>query len=296
MKSKNKKADLLIGETAKIIMSLIVLVLLFILAYQLYTLMSAKTKTEQARENLNEIEAKIKSLEAEKSFEYLLKSPNKWYLISFEKGATESPDECKGENCLCICEESTADGCNKVGACKIFEKSVFINSATGIGGKLKIGNLWIDQIRTLSIFEYSDHINIFATLISKDNEIFYNFLESKTNFLNQGEKTFREQILAWYNSGNSPSQRINNLPGAKEALEENIKEYFKDYENKVRVYIYREGGDAMINPNIASELNIDVGGKGNFPKGENPNWPSFFIKNTDPEKKNLIVSFSYWEG
>ncbi len=119
----NKKG-ILISETLKMVLSVMSIVLLFILAFQLFGLIGSKNEISQAREHMDKLEEIIARLEKQGSGseEYILLNPKEWSLIAFPhfapspKLTNQHPDyytpfdlttnECvanKWENCLCFC-------------------------------------------------------------------------------------------------------------------------------------------------------------------------------------------------
>ncbi len=119
---KTKKGNLL-PETLKIIVAVLCIVLLFYLAVSVYGLFFKKTAIEQARESLKLMNLEIEKVEKAQKAEgdFLLESPNKWYLIGFPyKDGIETPQQCK-KYCICICpsgDKNTAlQDCSTMGVC-----------------------------------------------------------------------------------------------------------------------------------------------------------------------------------
>ncbi|MBI2044956.1 hypothetical protein HYT23_02775 [Candidatus Pacearchaeota archaeon] len=139
---KNKKAFLLGEETLKIIVALIVIVFLVYFLFALFYSSSTKSKQRQAEAVLEEsVSGSIKTaIERARSGqgsvggnaeEVPVPNPLGWHLFSFT-GSEIKPNDCAGENCLCICdkvwafnaaapftdkEERQAGKCDSGGAC-----------------------------------------------------------------------------------------------------------------------------------------------------------------------------------
>lgn len=123
------QAGLFTDESAKIILSVISIVLLVYLAFSLYGLISKNSSLEQAEASLNEIINNAKILEEGVTREVLVANPSDSYIIYYDN---ERKDICNSENgCLCICLYPIMDeSCVNRGVCKevqekyIFEKEV----------------------------------------------------------------------------------------------------------------------------------------------------------------------------
>ena len=118
----NNKGDILASEVLKIILAALGIVALVYLAFSMYGLLKSNTRLEQAKAGLDEIDGKIKSLSAGTSANYLITSPNEWYLVLFDK-ESQKPGNCRGSYCLCICSsvddaiEGVLKACEKEGKC-----------------------------------------------------------------------------------------------------------------------------------------------------------------------------------
>ena len=122
MKFKKSKKGILIGETLKIIIGVLAIVLLITFAAKLFGLFSAKTEIEQAKEQMDILEKTINGLKEGDVKPYVLLSPNNWVLTGWpSKGyintagaiyrhteyVGEIPNECLKygwEKCICLCE------------------------------------------------------------------------------------------------------------------------------------------------------------------------------------------------
>ena len=109
--SKNKKA-ILLGETMKIVIAVLCLILLVYLAVSLSGILIGKHTLEQGRSTLNAIAGKLATLEEGGKLDYLITSPATWRVVSY-------PDYRE----LCICPvggdyNAQRDLCQKQGACK----------------------------------------------------------------------------------------------------------------------------------------------------------------------------------
>jgi len=81
----NKKGDLVLSETVRIVLAVASILLLFYLAFSLYGIFTSKTEIQQAREHLEQIELLIGDLEEQGggSEDYVLLTPNKWILVGW---------------------------------------------------------------------------------------------------------------------------------------------------------------------------------------------------------------------
>ncbi len=112
-------------ESAKFILGVIAVVLLFLLAFKLAGIMRQNTKYEQAKYTMGEIESVLNSLGDGKTEPIFVESPQDWYLVGFDNVAYDRvpydrlPTTCGRENCVCICPDYTKESCEKKGICKV---------------------------------------------------------------------------------------------------------------------------------------------------------------------------------
>ncbi len=103
---KNKRGFLLAEETLKIVLAVIAIVFLIYFLTQLYFSRQDAEKLKQAAALLENssagIMAKINNLNIVNPVDVHLFNPKSWYLIGFT--GTRKPNQCAGQNCLCICE------------------------------------------------------------------------------------------------------------------------------------------------------------------------------------------------
>ena len=180
---KNKKALLLPENTVRIVIAVIVIFLLFTVAFKLYGGVTQKSELTQAKSHIDKIEKTIMDLEKKGSGEkdYLLSSPSNWILVSFPQSFEGAPgdksfgypnyniglDKCEQDNmksCLCLCEspgyvgysdnignegviasiEALARSCNELSECiKINQAEI----SPRVGGGLKKGTGKIFGVR-----------------------------------------------------------------------------------------------------------------------------------------------------
>lgn len=103
----NKKGDLLPEETAKIVIAVVCIVFLVILAFVLYGLFTSKTRIEQARSNLAEIEQKMSDIKVGESKTQNILSPAGFIITSWPANSGRLPKYCSDRQwgyCLCFCE------------------------------------------------------------------------------------------------------------------------------------------------------------------------------------------------
>ena len=101
----NKKAEFFMAEVLKIVLAVISIGLLIYLLVSLYGIFIGKTRLAQARETLEQIIVKIEGMEEGDVEEFLIVAPKKAFFVYFDK--ENSGGRCSGENCLCICLDST---------------------------------------------------------------------------------------------------------------------------------------------------------------------------------------------
>lgn len=134
LKKINKKGFLLGEETVKIVIALIVVIVLIVLLVNLYMNQANAAKQKQAidvLEDVNKVKGRLTSLKLNGSSEDLdVQAPKGWYFITFT-GEEIKPNDCRGMNCLCICDsvwgfnlfdwsskrDRQAEECNENGAC-----------------------------------------------------------------------------------------------------------------------------------------------------------------------------------
>jgi len=158
---KQRKGILLAEETIKIVIALICIVFLIYLLVTLYYTKVGDAKLNQAKatlkdSNTSSIKSGIEKVKIGQgnlggtSEELLIHNPNSWYLFSFVQNELK-PNECVGENCICICsnvgkvgvafwkseQQRQLEECDKKGTCLIVKdlirfKEIEISPATEI--------------------------------------------------------------------------------------------------------------------------------------------------------------------
>ncbi len=283
---KSKKA-ILMPEVLKIILAVLSIILLIYLGVSLYGLFIKKTALQQAKITLEQISAGLEELEEGESWNYLVTSPRKWYLISYKEGE-ESPKLCQNKNCLCICDENTIKDCDDKGICKMIEKQVKITEMKAVGlnyeavDNLRIGIINLDFKFSNNLIEMSS-----TTLTGADKEIFNNFLDTKYDFLDKGEISIEEQIKYYFNSGSAKAWRDGD---ARSAIINNIEDYFKDYQYPLKIYLTGEIylGKGQINLEAYSEIKVHTGEDKKIKK--DIKFPRLIIENREGAVKNIIVT------
>jgi hypothetical protein len=140
----NKKGNLLGEETLRVVLSVVAILLLVLLLFNLYVTFSNKPKLEKAKSSLERIEGKINEAFLKGASEELLLEPNGWILLNYKNG---EPESCSDKKCICICEKEGLFGdqiknCKKNGICKITDKNLIfkeieIDGITGINFEKK---------------------------------------------------------------------------------------------------------------------------------------------------------------
>lgn len=126
-----KRGMLLASETLKMVLAVIGIGFLFFLLTSLYfsNLVSQnKQKAELLMKNIKNGFSKLNPLTQNSSNLYNI-APSGWNIISYV-GAVQKPNQCAGENCLCICDSVYSYGgilgdrqikeCTKNGICQVF--------------------------------------------------------------------------------------------------------------------------------------------------------------------------------
>ncbi|MEA3414536.1 MAG: hypothetical protein U9Q99_03375 [Nanoarchaeota archaeon] len=130
----NRKGNMLPEETLKIVLGVIVIGFLIYLLASIYFASSGDKKLEQAKglvERIEDISSRLNLLE--NGFENITEvTPFGWHIFSFTEGESK-PNQCSGENCLCVCDKVNVDNfigiiknkqiqkCGEKGACVIIE-------------------------------------------------------------------------------------------------------------------------------------------------------------------------------
>ena len=154
---KDKKAMLLTEEVLKMIIAVIGLVLL---SYFLVSFFYSDTKAKKQRDaaaTIDEISQIISNIE-NSSLSVVALQPQRWTLFSFT-AEEEKPNQCSGQNCICICNKVPVDvfgmqikKCAKEGSCLVisnleefenikiesYKKEIVSINIQEIGGKIQI--------------------------------------------------------------------------------------------------------------------------------------------------------------
>lgn len=124
----NKKADVLMDETGKTILSVVSLILLFFLGWMLYSVfVKSPEGFDQAKASLNNLGFEIGKIEKgeETSAEFFLESPKDWWVITWPRDDLDKkPEICKTDYCICICPENDVEVCSNEGVCKDVSKKI----------------------------------------------------------------------------------------------------------------------------------------------------------------------------
>jgi len=154
---KSKKAMLLTEEVLKMVVAVIGLVLLSYFLVSLFYSDAKEKKQREAASTIDEISQIILNIGSSQGNVTALQ-PQRWTLFSFT-GEEKKPNQCSGQNCICICNKVVADifdrqikKCSKNGAClaisnleefediKIepYSKKIVSINIQEIGGKIQI--------------------------------------------------------------------------------------------------------------------------------------------------------------
>lgn len=282
-------------EVLKIIIGVLVISILVYLAFSLYGLFTSKPEIEQARAIMTQIEGRVEELvnDGDKK-DILITSPQDWFIHLFNSEEYQ-PLICERKNCLCMCPESDkeaikrSDHCED-GICFTNEKQFIVTESTIISAQNIQGiHLHKDFLPFSLAVELEDNrVNVFIERAEIENiELFNNLLDSEYDFLDQGKKTIKDQILYWYNSGSAPAHRDKD---AKNDLIQNIGTHFSKYDYAIYVYFVREGQWSIGQPlSTSSMLRISAGGDKKFSIKNVPHWPNLVVENS--EGNDVIIIF-----
>jgi len=150
---RGKKGMLLVSETLKMVIAIISIGFLIYLLAAMYYSGTEEKERQDATSLINRIENITFELEEGNFGEINGLVPADWVIVSYT-GAEQSPNECSGVNCLCICKasyvKSRVNECSNDGICFIAEElypnpeiEIKNGGATDIeiyreGGRLKV--------------------------------------------------------------------------------------------------------------------------------------------------------------
>ena len=209
---KSKKADITLNTFVGIIVAVLCLIALIYLAVSLYGLFIKKSERVQAEETLNQIVAKIKSLEDGEKDDYLIIAPEDWVLMARDK-----------EFCIC----NWAD----IGSPYIDSSNRFVECLKeGICEKLDI-ELEISSLcyLTLNCFELKDvPVNLFfikeeevIKMKTKEDLVSEIFLKEIFDYKKEGDiKTLEEFLLEYLEKTTNERMEL------RVQIEGNLKDYF----------------------------------------------------------------------
>jgi hypothetical protein len=152
------KKGILLPEVLKIILAVIGIVALIYLAVSMFGLFTKKAELEQARGILTEIDAKVKALvNAGDERKVVVLSPKDWYILAYGKTGAR-PQMCKGENCICLCNDNEVSDCDEMGLCRDFASEMRIS-----GGE----SIEIDKMFNLKLTKRADYIELTKEVSAK---------------------------------------------------------------------------------------------------------------------------------
>ena len=111
-----------------IVLGIIGIVILFGLSAKLYGFFSGDDKKEEAISTLESMVEILEKIRDKENISYYLSDPKSWILISYTKASVGLPNQCTGNNCLCICPSKkllSGVDCDE-GICQIIEKEARI--------------------------------------------------------------------------------------------------------------------------------------------------------------------------
>ncbi|HUS50684.1 MAG TPA: hypothetical protein VMZ91_10995 [Candidatus Paceibacterota bacterium] len=207
---KQKKA-IIMPETLKIIIGVLCIIILIYLAYQLYNLFLTKTDLEQARETLKQIVDRIEGLEEGKEESHLITAPKEWYIVAYDEGEN-SPSQCKGKNCLCVCNSinfynpsEVIEKCEKEGVCENLDEKIIISGTINANLGIK-EHIKIEKILNLGIVKKDSFIELYYDKEVLDQN--KDYLSFSVNSDYQGILNIQDLILAFVNEKNSEKKDL----------------------------------------------------------------------------------------
>ena len=156
---KSKRGNMLPEETLKIILGVIVIGFLVYLLAAIYFTSSDSKKLEQATslvERIGEIIIDIENLENKINETHFGATPFGWYVFGFI-GEELKPNQCSGNNCLCVCKKVKVNNvgkiikdrqvqkCGEKGACVIIENLNKFDEFK-LNGKENPSNIFISEV------------------------------------------------------------------------------------------------------------------------------------------------------
>ncbi len=161
------KGEFMMSELVKVFLGIVVLIILFILAYQLSMIYLNDTKSKQAEVSLESVYGFIEEIEEGDEKEIIIESPSGWMLEVWpNKNTYQKPQQCRSSYCLCMCPSVGLFGfslawerelreCNKYGVCKGLNfKGVTIDDE---GNENFLG---IDGVEEFDIFKKNNEVII----------------------------------------------------------------------------------------------------------------------------------------
>lgn len=145
---KFKRGIFLAEETLKIVIAVIVIGFLVYFIVSLYLSTGGDEELQFAESSVNYIIEQMNIQAAE----IQIFNPDDWFVTAWSSG-TGVPLSCSNlgwQNCVCICEEATAESCDQNGYCKQYNKEIFIKQ-----GSIEINNTPV----TLQL-NYGDKIEV----------------------------------------------------------------------------------------------------------------------------------------
>ena len=131
------EGDVLMPEVLKLLIAVICIVLLVILAFNLYGIITKKTAVEQAMDSINRLDSELQKIdELNNKSSVFIESPNDWQVRAWpNKNSDKKPNQCQKQYCVCICPTPSLIGlslaveralteCNTIGVCKDVSKPV----------------------------------------------------------------------------------------------------------------------------------------------------------------------------
>jgi hypothetical protein len=280
IKNKRGEGQLLGEETVKLIFSLMSVAVLLLLAGGLFFMFVDSTEVKQADATLEEIIRVAGALDDGEIGKVLIVGPSGWYFMG------------RGRE-LCICEDDDVENCggSVAGVCEEMKKEVKILEVRETLSFETLPYYRVGTIEEILISVEENLINLNfkpSRLTGEDKELYDNFLDSKSIFLDKGELTIEEQFRVYYNAKSIPVRRKNS--DEKKELEKNIQNYFKDYPYPIRLYMINGEGYSGSRSTLPVLDEFDAGIDGDVDRDNLPEWPTLIIENPDGAYvKNFII-------
>ncbi len=120
-KIEMRKKGQLLSKTLGILIAVLCILVLLVLAVNLYGILIGKSDIEYARATLDELHNRISNLKAGEQKSFIFLNPEDWYIVRYDNARFEG--KCNSDFCLCLCD---TDDCSVRNVCKEFSKQIIL--------------------------------------------------------------------------------------------------------------------------------------------------------------------------